>query len=106
MKNPEAAIICNGFKDRDYIEMTLLAQKINKHTIIVVERIEELETIIEISKSIDLKPSIGFRVKLHTSSKSHWRDSTGMNSKFGLTSREVVHCMETLKNNNTTEKTP
>ncbi len=102
MKNPEAAIICNGFKDRDYIEMTLLAQKINKHTIIVVERIEELETIIEISKSIDLKPSIGFRVKLHTSSKSHWRDSTGMNSKFGLTSREVVHCMETLKNNNFT----
>ena len=97
MENPDAAIICNGFKDREYIEMSLLAQKINKKTILVVERKEELETIISVSKTLNLEPSIGFRVKLHASSKGNWGESTGMNSKFGLTSTEIVGCLESLE---------
>lgn len=97
MKNQDALIICNGFKDQEYIETAILSQKLGRHTIIVVDRFEELQLIINASKKLNTKPHIGFRVKLTTQGAGKWVDSSGARSKFGLTTVEVVEGLEILK---------
>jgi arginine decarboxylase len=97
MNNPEALIICNGFKDQEYIETAILSQKLGRHTIIVVDRYEELRLIIAASKKLNIKPHIGFRAKLNTQGAGKWIDSSGARSKFGLTSVEIVDGIELLK---------
>lgn len=99
-KNPESLIICNGFKDQEYIETAILSQKIGKHTIIVVDRFEELLMIIEASKKLNARPHIGFRVKLNSQGAGKWVDSSGARSKFGLTTTEIVEGFELLKREN------
>ncbi len=97
MKNPGALIICNGFKDEEYIETAILSQKLGLHTIIVVDRFEELRLIIKVAKKLNTKPHIGFRAKLNTQGAGKWIDSSGARSKFGLTSMEIVEGVELLK---------
>lgn len=99
-KNPESLIICNGFKDTEYIETAILSQKIGKHTIIVVDRYEELLLIIAAAKKLNARPHIGFRVKLNSQGAGKWVDSSGARSKFGLTTVEVVEGLELLKREN------
>lgn len=100
MNTPNALIICNGFKDTEYIETAILSQKLGRHTIIVVDRFEELKLIIEASKKLNTKPHIGFRAKLNTQGAGKWIDSSGARSKFGLTSMEIVEGMELLRKEN------
>lgn len=97
MKNQGALVICNGFKDEEYIETAILSQKLGLHTIIVVDRFEELRMIIQIAKKLNTKPHIGFRAKLNTQGAGKWVDSSGARSKFGLTSMEIVEGVELLK---------
>ena len=97
VNDPKALIICNGFKDSEYIETALLSQKLNRNTIIVVDRLEELGLILKKGEELNLKPQIGLRVKLSRSVQGQWGQSVGMKSKFGLTPSELVkslHCME------------
>ncbi|PWU22695.1 MAG: arginine decarboxylase [Bdellovibrio sp.] len=96
-KNQEALIICNGFKDQEYIETAILSQKMGRHTILVVDRFEELKLIIAAAKKLNTKPHIGFRVKLNTQGAGKWVDSSGARSKFGLTTVEVVDGIELLR---------
>ncbi len=100
MDTPGALIICNGFKDEDYIEMALISQKIGRNTIIVVDRYSELKNIIEAGKRLDIKPKIGFRTKLNTPSAGRWAETAGAKSKFGLTPSEIVRGIEFLKAEN------
>lgn len=100
MNTPEALIICNGFKDSEYIETAILSQKLGRNTIIVVDRKEELSLIIAAAKKFNTKPKIGFRAKLNTQGAGKWVDSSGARSKFGLTSIEIVEGVETLKKEN------
>lgn len=100
MNTTNAMIICNGFKDQEYIETAILSQKLGRHTIIVVDRFEELKLIIEASKRLNTKPNIGFRAKLNTQGAGKWVDSSGARSKFGLTSMEIVEGIELLKQEN------
>src|SRR5205807_8517 len=65
-ENPEALIICNGYKDRAYIETALLAQKLGRKVIIVVDRVAEVETIISASRDLEINPMIGVRARLST----------------------------------------
>ena len=97
MDNPQALIICNGFKDRSYIEMALLSQKAGRNIFLVVERQKELDLILEMSQQLQLKPQIGFRLKLTTQSKGFWGKSSGEYSKFGLTSQQLVSAVEKTK---------
>lgn len=97
MNTPEALIICNGFKDSEYIETAILSQKLGRNTIIVVDRKEELGLIIAAAKKFNARPKIGFRAKLNTQGAGKWVDSSGARSKFGLTSIEIVEGVETLK---------
>ena len=97
MDNPKALIICNGFKDRDYIEMALLSQKAGRNIFLVIEREQELDLILDMSKQLGLKPQIGFRLKLSTQSKGFWEKSAGDFSKFGLSSQQLVSAVYKLK---------
>jgi arginine decarboxylase len=103
MNTPNALVICNGFKDTEYIETALLSQKLGRHTIVVVDRFEELKLIIEAAKKFNVRPHIGFRAKLSTQGAGKWVDSSGARSKFGLTSMEIVDGVELLKRENMLE---
>jgi len=97
LDDPEALIVCNGFKDSEYIETALMAQKLGKYPLIVVDRFEEIDLIINCAKKHNIRPHIGFRVKLNSQGAGRWVDSSGARSKFGLTSVEVVEGLNTLK---------
>lgn len=97
MNTPNAVITCNGFKDAEYIETALLAQKLGREILIVVDRKEELKIITEIAKKLNMKPKIGFRAKLNTQGAGKWVDSAGAKSKFGLTATEIVEGVEFLR---------
>lgn len=97
MTNPDGLIICNGYKDVSYIETAMLATKMGLHTIIVVDRFEELETVIEVSKRFHLRPHIGVRAKLASRGAGKWQESGGDRSKFGLTADELILVVERLR---------
>lgn len=97
MNTPDALIICNGFKDAEYIETAILSQKLGRNTIIVVDRKDELPLIVSVAKKFNVRPKIGFRAKLNTQGAGKWVDSAGARSKFGLTSMEIVEGVEFLK---------
>ena len=90
-------MICNGYKDEEYVEMALLATKLGITPIIVVEKLSELETILRVSKALDIEPAIGVRTKLSGRGSGRWKDSGGDSSKFGLTTRDIVQMVETLE---------
>jgi arginine decarboxylase len=93
----ETPIICNGFKDDEFIQMTILARKIGKQVIPVVEKFTELEAICKYAAEMKVRPVIGVRVKLATRGAGRWRTSAGFRSKFGLTLTEVIEALEYLK---------
>ncbi len=98
--NPDALIVCNGYKDETFIELALLSRKMGKNVIIVVEKFNELKLINKIAKKIKVEPSIGLRVKLSSSGSGKWEDSGGDNSKFGLNSVELIEAVEYARKNN------
>ena len=92
-----ALIICNGYKDEDYIELALLAQKMGRRIYLVVEKLNELRLITEISKRIKIKPNIGIRIKLSSAGSGKWEESGGDQSKFGLNSSELLEALDFLE---------
>ncbi len=97
--NNDSLIICNGYKDEDYIELALLAQKMGRRIYIVVEKLNELKLIARIARRLKIKPNLGIRIKLASSGSGKWENSGGDVSKFGLTSSELLDAMEYLHEN-------
>lgn len=95
--NDGTPIICNGFKDDEFIEAVILATKIGKNIIPVVEKFSELELIVKYAKLHNVKPSIGVRVKLAAKGAGRWEQSGGVRSKFGLFISEVLEALEYLR---------
>src|SRR5713101_8376906 len=93
----ETPIICNGFKDDEYIEMAMLAKKIGRQIIPVVEKYTELDLILKHSARIGVRPVIGLRIKLASRGSGRWKSSGGYRSKFGLTITEALRALEQLK---------
>jgi arginine decarboxylase len=93
----DTPIICNGFKDAEYIETAMLAQKIGRNIIPVVEKYTELGLILEYAQRIGVRPQIGMRVKLASRGSGRWQSSGGFRSKFGLTVTEIMRGLEELK---------
>ena len=96
LENRKALLICNGYKDEEYIELALMGRRLGKQTIIVVEQVSEIDAIIRIARKMGVQPHIGIRVKLTTAGEGKWADSTGENAKFGLTAAEIVQVTEKL----------
>jgi arginine decarboxylase len=99
----DSLVICNGHKDRNFIQMALLAQKMGKRVFIVVEKIEELETIFTTARALNMRPDIGVRIKLASSGAGKWEESGGDASKFGLNSSELLEALEYLREHDMTD---
>jgi arginine decarboxylase len=97
LKTPGALLICNGYKDRQYIETAILAQRLGQTSVIVLEQIEEVQLAIAASIALGIKPILGVRAKLSTTGVGRWGGSTGDRAKFGLTIPEIVRAVEELK---------
>ena len=89
-------IICNGYKDENYVELALLAQKMGRRIFLVVEKLNELHLIARLAKRLDVKPNIGIRIKLSSSGSGKWEESGGDQSKFGLNSSELLEAVDSL----------
>ncbi|MDE6819038.1 MAG: biosynthetic arginine decarboxylase, partial [Muribaculaceae bacterium] len=98
-----ALIICNGYKDENYIELALLAQKMGRNIYLVVEKLNELRTIARISKRLNIRPNIGIRIKISNSGSGKWEESGGDQSKFGLNSSELLEAVAFMERNNLVE---
>lgn len=92
-----ALLICNGYKDAEYIRLALLGRKLGKNVIIVVEQLSEIDDILQMAKETGIEPRIGFRIKLRTTGEGKWATSSGEDAKFGLTTGEVMLAVNKLK---------
>jgi arginine decarboxylase len=97
LETPEALIVCNGYKDRAYVELALLAQKLGRTPIVVIDRFHELDLVIKTARELDIRPHIGVRARLSTRGAGKWVESTGDRSKFGLSALEIVNAVERLR---------
>ncbi|MCA9058160.1 MAG: biosynthetic arginine decarboxylase, partial [Planctomycetaceae bacterium] len=100
MTEAETPIICNGFKDAEFIEMALLAQKVGRHVIPVVEKYTELKLILKYAERLGIRPQLGMRVKLAARGAGRWQSSGGYRSKFGLRANEILQALDELKKHN------
>ena len=94
---PNMPVVCNGFKDSEFIETVILATKLGRHIIPVVERFSDLELIVKHAQRYNVRPRIGVRAKPSSQGTGRWESSGGMRSKFGLTVTELLHAVDYLK---------
>jgi len=94
---PNALIICNGYKDYAFIKTALMGVKLGKRVIIVIEKLSELYQVIAVSKELGVTPLIGIRCKLYTKGSGKWESSGGEHAKFGLTTPEMLHAVQVLR---------
>ncbi|RMG92460.1 MAG: biosynthetic arginine decarboxylase [Zetaproteobacteria bacterium] len=97
IEDVEGLIVCNGYKDREFIELALIGRKMGKRVFIVVEKPNELDLILEAAARLDVEPLIGLRCRLATTSEGRWDDSGGDRSKFGLSATELIDAVEKLR---------
>jgi arginine decarboxylase len=97
LDTPGALLICNGYKDRDYIETAMLGQRLGQKPIIVIEQMNEIDLAIAASQHLNIRPNIGVRAKLSTKGSGRWGVSAGDRAKFGLTVPEILEVVERLR---------
>ena len=90
LDNPSALIVCNGYKDRAYIETALLAQRLGRHPVVVIDRPGEVELVIKVARELGIRPHLGVRARLAARGEGKWVESSGDRSKFGLSTSEIV----------------
>jgi arginine decarboxylase len=95
--SPDRLIVCNGFKDSSYIEAVILATKLGRTIIPVVENFSELALILKHAETCGVRPRIGVRVKLSSEGSGRWRESAGDRSKFGLFVTEILETLQVLR---------
>jgi len=100
MHDPHALIICNGYKDSEFIDLALRATQMGLSVVIVIEMPSELALILQRSKALDIAPILGIRFRLSTSSQGHWSHSGGDRSAFGLNSTQLIEAIDFMKENN------
>src|SRR5688572_11380662 len=98
--DPESLIICNGYKDRNYIRTALIGRKLGKKVIIVAEKVSEVEQITQIAAEMGVEPWIGLRVRLLSKGSGKWATSGGEHAKFGLSTAEILEAMEIMREAN------
>lgn len=97
LDDPEALLICNGYKDRRYIETAILARRLGRQPVVVIEQADEVERIIAASRELGAAPFIGIRAKLSTRSTGRWGSSVGEGAKFGLSIPDLLTTVEALR---------
>lgn len=97
LKTPGSPLICNGYKDSEYVETAMLAQRLGLMPMIVLEQLEETHLVIEASRKLGIEPILGVRAKLSSKGIGRWGGSTGDRAKFGLTIPEIIAVVDQLK---------
>ena len=97
MNDPEAYVVCNGYKDEEFLDLALQALKMGIQTIIVLEMANEISLVLERAKRMGVKPRIGIRAKLSTRAGGHWTESGGDRSTFGLNSSQIIDVVDHLR---------
>ena len=97
MTTADALVTCNGYKDSEYIETALLAQQLGTRTIIIIEKLHEIDLVLQAAKKLDIKPIVGVRARLSVRGSGHWGESTGDKAKFGLSASDIVQVVEKLR---------
>ncbi len=95
-QNPDALLLCNGYKDEEYISLALTAIKLGRRTLIIIEQTYELNLVLKVAAELGVEPEIGFRMKLSEKGTGRWNSSAGEQSKFGLFTNEIVACLDQL----------
>ncbi len=93
-----SVIVCNGYKDREYVRLALLGEKLGHKVFIVIEKMNELSLVLEESKKMDVNPRMGIRARLASIGKGNWQNTGGEKSKFGLSASQILEVVEQLKN--------
>jgi len=95
--NPEALLVCNGYKDRRYIELALMAKRVGRRPVIVIEKPSEIALVLDVAEELGVEPEIGFRLRLAGKGAGRWEHSGGERAKFGLTVSEIVAAVGFLR---------
>lgn len=95
--NTEGLLLCNGYKDAEYIELALWGRKIGRKTMIIIEQPYELKIVLEVAKRLNVEAEVGFRMKPFNKGSGRWESSGGDLAKFGLSTHEIVSCVDQLK---------
>ena len=90
-------IVCNGYKDEEYLRLALMGQKLGHTVLIVIEKLNEVDTLLKIANEMDVSPTAGVRVKLSTSGAGRWSETAGEKSKFGLNAAQLMRVLERLR---------
>jgi arginine decarboxylase len=93
----DTLLLCNGYKDADYVSLALMAKKLGRHTLIIIEQFYELKLVLDAAEKLGVEADIGFRMKLASTGSGRWKSSGGEFSKFGLFAHEIVACMDRLQ---------
>jgi arginine decarboxylase len=97
LARPGSVVVCNGYKDREYIRLALIARKLGLQTYIVIEKPSELSHVIEESRALGVAPGLGVRMRLASLGAGKWQNSGGDKAKFGLSPRQLLDLIEKLR---------
>ncbi|HEY0840168.1 MAG TPA: biosynthetic arginine decarboxylase, partial [Vulgatibacter sp.] len=90
-------IVCNGYKDEEFMRLALMGQKLGHRVYIVVEQLSEIDVLLQVAEELGVEPTIGIRIKLASRGFGRWRESGGEKSKFGLNSHQLMMAIDKLK---------
>jgi arginine decarboxylase len=96
-ESTQPLIVCNGYKDEEYMRLALMAQKLGHTVFVVVEQLSEVETLLKVADELEVQPTMGARIKLSTEGSGRWAKSGGEKSKFGLGVAELMKLLERLE---------
>ena len=97
LDDPDALLVCNGYKDRAFVETALLARRLGRNTILVVEKGGELKLILDAAERLGIEPTLGVRARLTSPGKGRWAESAGDRAKFGLSAEGIMQVVERLR---------
>jgi arginine decarboxylase len=93
----ESLIVCNGFKDEDYMRLALLGRKLNRKVVVVIEEFSEIETLLRLAAEMNVRPLIGLRIKMRVKAEGRWSESSGERAKFGLPISGILNAVELIR---------
>ncbi|MFN3235219.1 MAG: biosynthetic arginine decarboxylase [Gammaproteobacteria bacterium] len=99
-KKPQTTIICNGYKDAEYIQLALIGKQLGHNVYIIIEKLSELDIVIREMQNMQIEPLLGFRVRLASIASGNWQNTGGKKSKFGLTAQQVQTAIAHLEKEN------
>jgi arginine decarboxylase len=90
-------IVCNGYKDEEFMRLALMGQKLGHQVFIVLEQLSEVDVLLQVADELDVKPTAGVRIKLYSEGSGRWAKSGGEKSKFGLSTAQLVRLVDKLR---------